>query len=289
MSKTFDRHFSIPNVNNQTIDTQNIPQGAIGVFDSGVGGLSIAKCIVEQLPNEHLIYVADTLHAPYGEKSVAFIIERVNIIADNLVNRGVKAIVIACNTATVNAVDQLRLRLKIPVIGVEPAIKPAMLQSPTKRVAVLVTQATADNLRFQKLIATHSKHADVIIQPCPGLVELIENSDLLYDGLTRSELLKQYLTPLLDKKIDTLVLGCTHYPFLTGQIMAITGDRVNIVETALAVTKQVIKRLGENNKASTANDNLDKAQVIMLSSKPTNEQQQLISLLWQSPVTLLPL
>ena len=129
---------------------------AIGVFDSGVGGLSIAKCIAQQLPNENIIYIADSLHAPYGEKSVEFIIERVNHIAKLLLKKGVKAIVIACNTATVNAIEQLRSQVDIPIIGVEPAIKPAAKQSISKKVAILATQATSENQRFNDLVALTS-------------------------------------------------------------------------------------------------------------------------------------
>lgn len=224
---------------------------AIGVFDSGVGGLSIASCIQQALPNESIIYVADTLHAPYGEKSVEQIQTRVNIISDYLIEQGVKAIVVACNTATVNAIEQLRSRVNIPIIGVEPAIKPASAHSAQQKVGILVTQATAHNSRFLNLIATHKQNADVYIQACPGLVELIEQGNL-HSPLMR-ELLSKYLTPLKEKSVDTLVLGCTHYPFVTDIIREIVGDNVTIMETALPVTEQLQRQLSKHqlNNSST--------------------------------------
>ncbi|MFT5529611.1 MAG: glutamate racemase, partial [Alteromonadaceae bacterium] len=133
----------------------------IGILDSGVGGLSIAKAIAERLPNENLIYIADTLHNPYGNKSLDFIQTRTNDISKFLFSQSAKALVIACNTATVNAIDQIRANINIPIIGVEPAIKPAAKQSITKNVGILVTQATAENYRFQYLIEQHKNDAQV--------------------------------------------------------------------------------------------------------------------------------
>ncbi|QBG37232.1 glutamate racemase [Litorilituus sediminis] len=252
------------------------------MFDSGVGGLSIAKCIAEQLPNEQLIYIADTLHAPYGEKSIAYITERVNIIANQLIAQGVKALVIACNTATVNAIDQLRARVNIPVIGVEPAIKPAVQQSINKKVAVLVTQATSENERFNALVNRYKNGADVFIQPCPGLVEIVESSQISTKHC--NELLNQYIEPLLAQGVDNIVLGCTHYPFLQQKIQAIVANRhVTIVETASPVTRQLHKRLTELN---IANQCQKAKQVIFYSSKPCSKQQALFSQLWQQSIQL---
>ncbi|MFT5636224.1 MAG: glutamate racemase, partial [Cognaticolwellia sp.] len=177
----------------------------IGIFDSGVGGLSIAQCINEQLPNENLLYVADTLHAPYGEKSAEFIQQRVNEIAQWFVKRKAKAIVVACNTATVNAIDQLRENISIPVIGVEPAIKPAENLSKNKKIAILVTKATAENQRFLALVTQYSNNSEVIVQPCPGLVELIEQD--MKNSPECKLMLTTYLMPLLEKGVDTIVLG----------------------------------------------------------------------------------
>ena len=215
----------------------------IGIFDSGIGGLTIVDCIKQQLPNEQLIYIADNQFAPYGDKSADFIIQRVNEIADYFIARKVKAIVIACNTATVIAIDQLRQRIEIPVIGVEPAIKPAVLTTAKQKVAILATQATANNERFLSLVKKHSANTDVFIQPCPGLVEVIEQGDIHSDE-TRL-LLNKFILPLIDKGIDKLVLGCTHYPMLNKQIKAIVGDKIALIDTAKPVVKQLERKLNE--------------------------------------------
>ncbi|TYK65210.1 glutamate racemase [Colwellia echini] len=254
------------------------------MFDSGVGGLSIAKCISEQLPHENIIYIADSLYAPYGEKSVDFIVERVNIIAQQLINKGVKAIVIACNTATVNAIEQLRSQVNIPIIGVEPAIKPAALQSITKKIAVLATQATSENQRFKDLIALHHNGAQVIIQPCPGLVEFIEQGQ--QNSAACISLLQQYLEPLITLDIDTLVLGCTHYPFVQHQIRNIVGNNITIIETTVPVTQQLIKKLNENNLNA---DPCQQGEHYFFSTLEKQQQNILFSQLWQNEIQVSPL
>jgi len=255
---------------------------AIGVFDSGIGGLSIAHCIQQNLPNEKLIYVADSQFAPYGGKSSTEIIKRVNKIADWLIEQQVKAIVVACNTATVSAIDQLRLRVSIPIIGVEPAIKPAALQSKTKKVAILVTEATALNNRFLSLVDKHKNGADIYIQPCAGLVELIEQ------GLHESEqcrcILSRFLQPLLPNNIDTLVLGCTHYPFVRSVIKDIVGDKISIMETAQPVTEQLIRQLELNNLLKSSKQTSTHR---FLTSKQTCDQEKLMSLLFGQSISLL--
>lgn len=254
---------------------------AIGIFDSGVGGLSIAKYITEHLPNENIIYVADSLHAPYGEKSVDFITQRVNTIADKLITQGVKAIVIACNTATVNAIEQLRSRVNIPIIGVEPAVKPAAKLSISKKVAVLATQATSDNKRFKALIEQHHNGAEVFIQPCPGLVEFIEQGDL--NSAACYQLINDFVTPLVNKGIDTLVLGCTHYPFVQHHIRAIAGQEVIIIETAAPVTMQLQKKLQQAKLLATDNEQVSHQ---FFSTSVNQQQLKTFSDLWQQPVTL---
>lgn len=254
------------------------------MFDSGVGGLSIAKCIAQQLPHENIIYIADSLHAPYGEKSVDFIIERVNTIAKLLIAKGVKAIVIACNTATVNAIEQLRAQVNIPIIGVEPAIKPAAKQSISKKVAILATQATSENQRFKDLIDLHHNGAQVLIQPCPGLVEFIEQGK--QHSPACNALLRQYIEPLVNQGIDTLVLGCTHYPFVQQKISAIAGQQVKIIETAAPVTLQLAKKLAEMNLAAC---HTQQGRYQFFNSLATKQQEQIFSQLWQASLTLHPL
>ena len=253
----------------------------IAIFDSGVGGLSIAQCINHRLPNENLLYVADTLHAPYGDKTAEFIQQRVNEIAYWFIERNAKAIVVACNTATVNAIDQLRKNISIPVIGVEPAIKPAVNLSKNKKVAILVTKATAENQRFLTLVAQYGHNSEVIIQPCPGLVELIEQ-----DKKNSPEcelLLSKYLQPLLDKGVDTIVLGCTHYPLVKGIINKICGENVIIMETALPVTEQLQRQLALHNLINSS-DKLGTTR--FYSSKHGDMQQALFTHIWQQSLQL---
>jgi len=242
----------------------------IGIFDSGIGGLSIAKFIMQQLPNEQLIYVADSLHAPYGEKPTAFIIERVNRVAQILQERKVKAMVIACNTATVNAIDQLRAIVDIPIIGVEPAIKPAAIYSKTKKVGILVTQATANNKRFLALIERFSNGAQVLVQPCPGLVELIEQGKL--QSHQCADLLAHYLIPLINQGVDTIVLGCTHYPLLQEKIVNLCGPQIKIMDTAAPVTNELQRQLIINQLPTTSKES---ATIEFLSSSPSGALDKL--------------
>lgn len=269
---------SIPSLINQR-QASNIDP--IGIFDSGVGGLSIAQCINQQLPNENLLYVADTLYAPYGEKSTEFIQHRVNEIAQWFIARKAKAIVVACNTATVTAIDQLRQNISIPVIGVEPAIKPAANFSKNKKVAILVTKATAENQRFLSLVAQYSHTIDVTIQPCPGLVELIEQ-----DKRNSTEcklMLARYLQPLIAKGVDTIVLGCTHYPLVKALINEICGNAVVIMETAQPVTEQLKRQLALHQLISI-HSSLGTS--TFYSSKNCPTQHQLFAHIWQQPLSL---
>ncbi len=267
-----------------TSNESSINSQAIGIFDSGVGGLSIAKCIHQHLPNESLIYVADSLFAPYGDKSSTVIIERVNKLADWLISQDVKAIVVACNTATVIAIDQLRLRVNIPIIGVEPAIKPAARHSTTQKIALLVTEATAVNHRFLALVDKHKNGAQAFIQPCAGLVELIEQG--LHESERCRQLLNGFLQPLLKNNIDKLVLGCTHYPFVSTMIQEIVGEEVTIMETALPVTEQLIRQLSHNNLLANGDHLFQKR---FFSSQLSLHQEKLMSTLFEKKSSLGPL
>jgi glutamate racemase len=266
---------------NDLVKQQNIDTRPIGVFDSGIGGLSIMHCIKQQLPNENLLYVADTLNAPYGEKSPAFIQQRVNEIADWFVAKNAKAIVLACNTATVNAIDQLRETINIPVIGVEPAIKPAANISLGKKVAILVTKATAENQRFLTLVEQYKHSTEVYIQPCPGLVELIEHDQK--NSADCKLLLSTYLQPLMAKGVDTIVLGCTHYPLVKEIISDICDSDVVIMETALPVTEQLQRQLALH---QLINDSGNEGSIAFYSSKNCSAQQRLFSHIWQQPLSL---
>lgn len=220
---------------------REVAQAPIGVFDSGVGGLSVLKHLRAALPAEDFYYVADSGNAPYGVRGAEFIRERALAIGDFLQARGVKALVVACNTATAAAVAELRERFAIPVIAMEPGIKPAVQATRSNVIGVLATAGTLESARFFSLINRYAVNAEVITQPCPGLVEAIEANDL--SGAATQQLLQCYLRPLLAGGADTIVLGCTHYPFLREQIAALVGTDIAIIETGEAVAREVKRRL----------------------------------------------
>lgn len=215
----------------------------IGVFDSGLGGLSVLSALVEALPRADFTYYADTAHVPYGNKEDGFIQRRVLTIGNELVAQGCGLIVVACNTATVAAVQALRAAHPgIPVVGVEPGIKPAAQASQSRRIAVLATEITARSERLAKLIREHADGTEVFIEPCPGWathVEMLQLDDprLAADARARIE-------PLLDKGVDRLVLGCTHYSFLSPLLTEIAGQRAQLVDVAEAVARQTQRLAG---------------------------------------------
>jgi len=213
----------------------------IGVFDSGVGGLSVLHEIRRALPGENLLYVADSAHAPYGDKSQQFIEERSIAITEFLISRNAKAIVVACNTATGAAITTLRSRFSMPIIAMEPAVKPAAANTQSGVIGVLATSRTLASDNFVKLFARYGEDAEILGQACPGLVEQVEAGDLSGDK-TRL-LLERYVLPLLERGADTLVLGCTHYPFLAPLIQQIAGPGVSVIDSAAAVARQLRHRL----------------------------------------------
>ena len=222
---------------------------AIGVFDSGVGGLSVLRNIRTELPSEDLLYVADSAHAPYGDRPDVFIQERATALVTFLLARGVKAIVVACNTATAAAVSTLRERYAVPIVAMEPAVKPAAEQTRTGVVGVLATSRTLASSRFLRLVDTHGKGVQVVVQPCPGWVEQVERGDLTSDD-TRV-LVEQHVRPLLARQADTLVLGCTHYPFLRAMIESVAGPHVRIIDPAIAVARHLRRRLDQAGLVTT--------------------------------------
>ncbi len=217
---------------------------AIGIFDSGIGGISIWKEITTLLPNENTIYLADSINAPYGQKSKEEIISFCIKNTELLISKGCKLIVVACNTATTNAIEILRETYNIPFIGIEPAIKPAAFKTKTNTVGILATKGTLNSNLFAETSKKHMAGIQIIEQIGEGLVPLIENGQIESENM--SLLLKQYLTPMLTKKIDCLVLGCTHYPFLVSQIKKITGTSIEIIDSGLAVAKQTKKVLQQH-------------------------------------------
>ncbi len=221
---------------------------SIGVLDSGVGGLSVLREVRRTLPGEHVVYVADSAHAPYGDRDAAFIDARVSAIADLLVAHGAKAIVVACNTATGVAVDGLRQRLHLPVVAIEPAVKPAAQMTKTGRIGVLATSRTLASDRFRGLVTTHAAGVDVLEQACPGLVERVEAGD--FSSPETRALVEGYVGPLRDAGVDVIVLGCTHFPFLAPLITEVAGPGVAIIDPSAAVARELARRLDSAGLAS---------------------------------------
>lgn len=211
-------------------------QAPIGIFDSGIGGTSIWREVKTLLPNENTIYLADSINAPYGEKSTDKIIELCIKNTELLLNKGCKLIIVACNTATTNAISILRKKYEVPFIGIEPAIKPAALNTKTNSVGILATKGTLSSSLFSKTSEQFASNISVVEQVGTGLVELIENGKLHSNKM--KFLLEKYLDPMLKKNIDYLVLGCSHYPYLIPLIKKILGSEVTIIDSGLAVAKQ---------------------------------------------------
>lgn len=220
-------------------------ESPIGMFDSGIGGITIYKEVHQLLPNENIIYLADSKNAPYGEKSKQEIIDLSIKNTEFLLRKGCKLIVVACNTASTNAVATLRKNYDIPFIRVQPAIKPAALQSKTNVVGILATEGT---LKSELLFETSQKYAQgvkVIEQIGDGLVSLIESGKLHSKEMTF--LLQKYMKPMIKNNIDQLVLGCTHYPFLRPQLQKILGHKITILDSGEAIARQTKVILEQEN------------------------------------------
>ncbi|MHA6494055.1 glutamate racemase [Pseudomonas borbori] len=250
-------------------------EAPIGVFDSGVGGLSVLREIRALLPNESLLYVADSGHVPYGEKSPDYIRERCRVIAAFLLERGAKGLVLACNTATVAGVADLREQYpQLPVVGMEPAVKPAAAATRTGVVGVLATTGTLKSAKFAALLDRFASDVRVVTQPCPGLVERIEAGDLSSDE-TRA-MLYGYVAPLLAEGCDTLILGCTHYPFIKPLLRTLVPDSVSLIDTGAAVARQLQRLLDE--RKLLADGPARPAQFWSSGNAP--QMENLLTLLW---------
>jgi glutamate racemase len=217
----------------------------IGIFDSGAGGLSIWKEISTHLPLESTIYISDAKHAPYGTKGEKAILERSIINTEILLNKGAKIVVVACNTATTNAISFLRKKYDIPFIGIEPAIKPAALNTKTNCIGILATQGTLSSTLFHETSQRYTKNLNVVEQKGNGIVELIENGALF--SIEMEQLLETYLSPMIEANMDCLVLGCTHYHFLKPILKKILPNNVTIIDSGLAVAKQTKMILQNHN------------------------------------------
>ena len=215
----------------------------VGIFDSGIGGLSVAREIRRELPAEHLLYLADSAYIPYGDRTVDEVRARTLAAGRYLQERGAKVLVVACNTASGAALELLREHLAIPVVGLEPAVKPAVAASVNGRVGVMATVGTLRSDRYARLVEAYSNGSSVIAQPCPGLADLIEDGHLDDEELRAR--LAEFAAPLREAGVDTVVLGCTHYPFVREQIEAALGPGVRLLDSGPAIARQTARVLRE--------------------------------------------
>ena len=256
----------------------------IGVFDSGVGGLSVLRAVREELPAESLIYVGDSGYAPYGDRSAESVRQRATALTGFLVEQGAKAVVVACNTATVLAVEGLRERFALPVVAIEPAIKPAACRTRSRVVGVLATTGTVTSPSMAKLLANYGTDVEFVIQPCPGLADQVEKGELA--SAATQALVTRYVRPLVDKGADIIVLGCTHYPFLSPLIRKIAGPSVDVIDPAMAVARELRRRLDSGGLLS---DSSQAGSEQFWTTGIADEKAAIVGLLWGNPVKLLRL
>ena len=256
----------------------------IGVFDSGLGGLSVLRELTRRLPDEDFVYVADSGHCPYGGKSQEQIIARACAISDFLLARGCKLIVVACNTATVAAVEYLRANYSNSFVGMEPAVKPAVALTRSGVVGVLATAATLSGEKLHRLIDRHAGKVKVVTQPCPGLPERVESGDL--SGPETRALVERYTAPLLAASADVLVLGSTHYPFLRPLIQQVVGSEVKLLDTGEAVARRVEGVLAGNGAGGEdlRADRVGRGGVEWFTSGAPQHMQTIGSRLWGLPI-----
>ena len=216
----------------------------VGFFDSGIGGISLWMTVNEILPNENTVYLSDSRNCPYGNKSIEYLNEICIKNTEFLISKGCKTIVVACNTATTNSISLLRKNFDVPFIGIEPAIKPAALNSVSGKIGILATKGTLSSTLFSQTSSSHLDEVELIKKDGDGLVELIEKG--IFDGRDLNNLLIKYLKPMIDFGVDQIVLGCTHYPFIKPHIKKIVKD-INVIDCNEAVALQ-LKNILEINK-----------------------------------------
>lgn len=215
----------------------------IGVFDSGVGGLSVVQHIRTLMPAEDILYVADSANVPYGARRPEWIRERSIQIVRYLIEQGAKAIVVACNTATAAAVDELRMTFDLPIVAMEPAVKPAAEATRSGVIGVLATAGTLESRRYATLLQRHGSKVRVLERICHHWVEQVESGEL--EGEEVEQMVREDVTPLLDAGADTLVLGCTHFAYLRPMIETVVGEQAQVIDPGPAVARQLAKRLDE--------------------------------------------
>jgi len=252
----------------------------IGVFDSGVGGVSVLRELRTALPRNNMVYVADSKYAPYGTKPPEFIRERSSAIVRFLVaQRQSTVVVVACNTATTHAVDLLRRDFPaVPIVGTEPAIKPAARTTRSGVVGILATGATLSGERVTNLIERNAEGIEVVTQPCPGLVELVEAGDL--SGPDTLELLRRYTRPLIARGVDGIVLGCTHYSFLRPAIQRLVGPSVTLFDSAAAIARQTARVLAARAAEGDREGAAASGRVSFLTSGDPHHVRPVLETLW---------
>jgi glutamate racemase len=258
-----------------SVQPTNTNERPVAVFDSGVGGISVLNHIHVLLPNEELLYVADSKYAPYGNKTPEEIQARCFEIADFLIAKNAKALVVACNTATAAAIDELRSKYSLPIIGMEPAVKPAAEASKNGIIGVLATTGTLKSAQFAGLLESYGRNVKVVTQACIGLVECVERGELYADNT--KALIQQYCAPLLAEGADTIVLGCTHYPFVRNLIEQTVGTNIALIDTGAAVAKQLRRQLEEKGLLSASNQPAD---VKFWTNSGSKSAKQVIEALW---------
>lgn len=250
----------------------------IGIFDSGLGGLSVAREIRSCLPAEQLLYAADTAYCPYGGRTLEEIRERSLHVGHHLRDRGIKALVVACNTASGAALESLRASLDVPVVGLEPAVKPAVRESRRRRIGVMATDATLRTDRFDRLRFLYAREVELHPVACPGLVELVEA------GVTGGErvraTLAELLRPLAEAEVDAVVLGCTHYPFLRDAVAEVLGPEVTILDSGPAVARQVRRVVDARGQLAVCGD----GGIRVLTTGDPDRVARVVERLWQAPL-----
>jgi|TARA_B110000908_G_scaffold80177_1_gene96088 glutamate racemase len=248
---------------------------AIGVMDSGVGGLTVMQHIHRLLPHEHLNYVADSQYAPYGSLSPESITDRCFTIADFLIEQNVKALVVACNTATAASIQLMRAKYALPIIGMEPAVKPAALASKNGIIGVLATVGTLKSAQFAALLTNYGQDIQVHTQGCIGLVECIERGEI--HAASTKALIAEYCAPLLEAGADTIVLGCTHYPFVRDVIQGVVGEGVTVIDTGEAVAKHLQATLEVQSLLTSIEEEAD---VLVWTNNTAADRDAVIQQLW---------
>lgn len=252
------------------------------MFDSGVGGLSVLRAVRQQRPGDTLIYAADSAYAPYGDRGDDYILDRARAVATFLLRQDVDALVVASNTVTAIAIADLRARLSIPVVGIEPGVKPAVAATRAGCIGVLATSATVAGAKFKALLERHRHAARILVQACPGLVDQVEQGDLA--GPATRALLARYVDPLVAAGADVLVIGCTHYAFLKPAIRDVAGPGViELIDPSDAVALQLTRRLEEARVPECPG--AAGTEVFWTSAEP-GSLQPLVARLWGGPVSM---